>query len=117
MTRLIISTLFGILIGGMFIVNAWGLPEDAGKTIFKASKCSTCHAVKSQSIVKGSGDGTEGKDAPDLSGVGTKHTAAWMTKYLLKKETIDDKKHLKKFKGTDDELETLSNWLATLKSK
>ena len=118
MIKLLTSTLLGTLLGAFFIMNAWSLPDDPpGKAIFKANKCSSCHAVKSQGIVKGGGEESEGKNAPDLSGVGIKHPQDWMSKYLLKKETIDDKKHLKKFKGPDEDLETLTGWLATLKSK
>ncbi len=118
MKNLITSTVLGLLAAGLFLSNAWSLPDDApGKVVFKAQKCSSCHAIKSQGIAKSGGEESKDKEPPDLSNVGTKRTAAWMTKSLLKKETIDDAKHLKKFKGTDDELEVITNWLATLKTK
>lgn len=118
MKNLITSTVLGLLAAGLFLSNAWSLPDDApGKVIFKANKCSSCHAIKSQGIAKTAGEETKDKEPPDLSNVGTKHNAAWMAKYLLKKETLDDAKHLKKFKGSDEDLEVLTNWLATLKTK
>lgn len=115
MLKLITSTVLGLFVAGFFITNAWGFPEDPpGKVIFKDSKCGTCHSITAQGIAK-AGEEKKEKAAPDLSDVGTKHKADWISKYLLKKETLNDDKHLKKFKGTDEELETLSNWLATLK--
>ena len=116
MTKLMVSTFFIIMTVGFFISNAWSFPEVTGKSIFTQSKCASCHSITKQGIQKVAGEESK-KDAPDLSAVGTKHNADWITKFLLKKETLNDKKHLKKFKGSDDELETLSTWLASLKSK
>lgn len=114
MLKLIASTVLGILTAGFFITSAWSFPDVTGKSLFTQNKCNTCHSITSQGIAKGGGEDAK-KDSPDLSKVGTKHNADWISKFLLKKETLNDKKHLKKFKGTDEELETLSNWLATLK--
>jgi hypothetical protein len=41
--------------------------------------------------------------------------AAWMAKYLQRLEAKEGKKHLKKFRGTGDELGVLTEWLASLK--
>jgi mono/diheme cytochrome c family protein len=118
MFKLIASTLLGVLTAAFFITIAWSFPDDPpGKTIFKANKCSSCHGIKAQGISKGESEEKNEKKPPDLSAVGTKHTAEWISKYLLKKETIEGDKHLKKFKGSDEDLETLSTWLAALKSK
>lgn len=88
-----------------------------GKTLFKDNKCTNCHTIKSQSVERtGTAENTESKP-PDLSGVGLKHDAAWITKWLQKEETQNGKKHLKKFKGTDDELGVLAKWLSGLKTK
>jgi cytochrome c2 len=117
MKNFITLTLLGVVTTGFFASGAWSLPDDPpGKIIFKDNKCGSCHSIKSQGIVKG-GEDTKDKAAPDLSNAGTKHNAAWMSKYLLKKETLNDEKHLKKFKGSDEDLEVLTNWLATLKTK
>jgi cbb3-type cytochrome oxidase cytochrome c subunit len=104
-----------------------GAPD--GKSIFVTSKCNSCHAIESQKISAKKDstavDTTEAKQAkegksrkaPDLGGVGVERTADWIIKYLQKLETIAGKKHMKKFKGTDDELKTLAAWLATLKDE
>ena len=37
--------------------------------------------------------------------------------YLKKKVTQNDEKHEKKFRGTDEELVILTNWLSTMKTE
>ena len=109
-----------MLTAAFFLSSAWSFPTDPpGKTIFQASKCSNCHSIKAQGVTKVSSDEAKEmeKTPPDLSAVGTKHTPDWITKFLLKKETLNDKKHLKKFKGSEEELQTLATWLGSLKSK
>ncbi|MDP4198625.1 MAG: cytochrome c [Bacteroidota bacterium] len=89
----------------------------SGKAIFEQYKCSKCHTISSQGIEREGTPPAGGKLPPDLSGVGLRHDAAWMTKWLLKEEEQNGKKHMKKFTGPDDELKTLTTWLATLKKK
>jgi cbb3-type cytochrome oxidase cytochrome c subunit len=55
------------------------------------------------------------KRPPDLSGVGVDQKADWIVKYLQKLETLHEKKHMKKFKGTDSELTELAAWLEAQK--
>lgn len=92
-----------------------------GKPVFSKFKCNSCHTIESQAIVK-KADPTEkdeetGRKPPDLSGVGVKRSAAWIEGYLLKKEMIETRKHMKKFRGTDAELKTLAGWLESLKDE
>jgi cbb3-type cytochrome oxidase cytochrome c subunit len=82
-----------------------------GQQIFIDSKCTKCHSVESLGI-------TSTKNNPnDLSNIGADYDAEFMKKYLVKEETIDDKKHKTKFKGSDEELDALVNWLLTLKTE
>lgn len=87
--------------------------EPKGKILFKEYKCVSCHAIESQGYVK------KGKSsAPDLSNVGSKHSdVEWLKKYLTKQETMNDVKHAISFKGNDEELKTLGEWLTTLKKE
>lgn len=118
MKILIASTLIILVAVTLILTNTWSFSDEApGKTIFIDNKCSSCHSVKSQGIIKSSTEETKEKAPPDLSNVGTKHTGDWMCNYLLKKETLNDAKHLKKFKGSQDDLEVMAKWLATLKTK
>ena len=82
-----------------------------GKTIFTDSKCPMCHSITNEGITA-----MKKGNAPDLSDVGTRFKADFMKKYLIKEATLNDKKHLIKFKGEEADLDTLVNWLANLTS-
>jgi len=92
----------------------------AGQQVFLKYKCNSCHTLEAAKVVKVE-DEDEAKDSstkrkpPDLSGVGKKHNAAWMEKYLTKKEMIDGERHSKKFRGADEELKAVTAWLETFK--
>jgi mono/diheme cytochrome c family protein len=87
-------------------------PEGSdGKTIFVEKKCNTCHSVESQGIESKKKDGT------DLSKTGDKYDAELLAKYITKTEKIDGKEHKTAMKGTEEEIKTVSEWLASLKSE
>jgi mono/diheme cytochrome c family protein len=79
-----------------------------GRAVFGAQHCDECHAVSSQGI-------TSKGDAPDLAGVGNRHPADWLKRFLTKQEELNGHKHKKKFAGTDAELDQLAQWLSSLK--
>ena len=83
--------------------------SDDGKTIFVNSKCNMCHIVSSAGIE------SKKSDAVDLSNVGQDKTVEFLTKYLKKEAKLNDKDHKSAFKGTDDDLTKLVEWLSTLK--
>jgi hypothetical protein len=86
-----------------------------GKTIFIDNKCSNCHSIHTQGI---KGKRPEGGAKPsDLSNTGAKLKPEWIEKWLNKEETLYGKKHMKKFKGTPEELHVLAEWLSSLKEK
>jgi len=107
----------------MFVNVSQSNAQDAkpadGKAIFEANKCMSCHSIKNVGIEakKAEGEEAEENKAPDLSGVGLEKDAEFITKYLQKLEAVNGKKHMKKFKGTEDELKTLAAWLAEQKTK
>lgn len=78
-----------------------------GKTIFEEAKCSKCHSVEKKGVV------LEKKNDkyPDLSTITEGHDAAFWTKFLKKEETLNGKKHAIAFKGGDDDLSVLIQWL------
>jgi hypothetical protein len=108
-----------------------------GKPVFTTYKCSSCHEIASQGITKKAAATkaatpatpaatpatpatpatTTARKPPDLSGVGLVRKADWIKGYLQKKESIEDRKHMKAFKGTDEELATLAAWLESLKDE
>jgi mono/diheme cytochrome c family protein len=79
-----------------------------GKDVFTNAKCGMCHGIETEKLT------TKGK-APDLSNIGAEKKADWIAKFLKKEEKLNDKTHTMAFKGTDDELKTLTTWLASLK--
>ena len=86
-----------------------------GKAIFIEQKCSNCHSVSSQGI---KGLRPEGGAKPnDLSNEGNKFKTAWFEQWLTKKATLNNKKHMRKFRGTPEELHTLAQWLESLTVK
>ena len=84
-----------------------------GKALFLAQKCSTCHTVKAAGIERTTK--SEKMAGPDLDGKVAERGAEWTAKYLRKQADIEGKKHGKEFKGTDEELAALVNWLAAQK--
>jgi mono/diheme cytochrome c family protein len=80
-----------------------------GKSIFVEKKCSSCHSIESADITSNK------KDAVDLSVTGDTYDAEFLIKYLIKEEKIDGKEHKTKMKGTEEEIKTISEWLASLK--
>jgi cytochrome c553 len=101
-----IVALFGFAFS--FAQNKGGI--DA-KKVFEAQKCNLCHSVTSAGII------SKKKDAVDLSTVGSTYKADFLTKYLKKDAKIKDTVHKIAFKGSDDELASITKWLESLKKK
>ena len=80
-----------------------------GKAIFLAQKCNLCHAVSSAAVERTSK--SEKMKGPDLAGVGKRREAVWMRRWLAKEESVNGKKHLFTYKGTQQELDALIAWL------
>lgn len=85
--------------------------DPAGKKIFVDKKCNMCHTVKSAGIE------SKKSDATDLSDVGSKMKSEDMVKYLKKEMKLNNKDHKTAFKGSDEELNKLVEWLSTLKAE
>ena len=92
------------------VVSAQGDKIEAGKKVYAAQKCSTCHSIA----------GVGSKMAP-LDGVGSKLTAAeikaWITNPdpLTEKLATKPKIKMKKYTLPDAELEALVAYVASLK--
>ena len=83
--------------------------SDDGKKVFVDNKCNMCHTVTSAGIE------SKKSDAVDLSTVGKDRTVEFLTKYLKKEAKLNDKDHKSSYKGTDEDLAKLVEWLSTLK--
>ena len=82
-----------------------------GKSLFVEKKCNTCHMVEVAGIE------SKKTDAVDLSKVGDKYDAEFITKYITRKEKIDGKEHKMAIKGSEEEVKTVTEWLVLLKAK
>jgi hypothetical protein len=81
-----------------------------GKTLFIDGKCNMCHAIAKLEIeVK-----NKNSKAPDLGTIDMKDKSDFMMKYLVKEETMNEKKHPVKFAGTGEELKTLVDWFTEI---
>lgn len=83
--------------------------SDDGKKVFVDNKCNMCHTVTVAGIE------SKKSDAVDLSTVGKDRTVEFLTKYLKKEAKLNDKDHKASFKGTEEDLTKLVEWLSTLK--
>ena len=91
--------------------TAAGTPDP--KAIFLAQKCNLCHSLAAASTERT----MKSSKAPDLSGVGLERDAAWIEKFITKKEKLNGKDHQKMFTGSEAELKALAEWLAGMKQK
>jgi rubrerythrin len=101
-----------VLFGAVASVEAARAEGPAGQELFLAQKCDMCHSVSTVGIeAKTKSAAMAGGDLVDLD-----HEADWLTQYLKKETQLDDKDHKKEFKGTDEELQTLVQWLLEQKT-
>ena len=116
--------------------------KESGRKIFVESRCYTCHTINSESkeieavkeeFAKAKGvelkedneEGDEEKKGGDLSDVGNERDVKWLTAFVQDPKDyfkddadckkIAKKKYRKRFKGSEAELQTLVNYLASLK--
>ena len=101
------------LLAAMVLAAPLAAQED-GKAVFEAQKCQLCHGVSSAGIEATTK--SEKLKGPDLTGVGENFDAEWMTKYIKKEVDKEGKKHTKPFKGTDEELQVIIDWLLEQKA-
>ena len=115
------AVVLGFIIVGMFSIDiSHAQGQAAAVAIFTDHECQGCHSVQIAKIDLDIGDlepDEIDEDAPDLSGVGLKHEIDWLKLYLKKKNKQNDEKHEKKFRGTDEEFEVLTNWLVSMKTE
>ena len=89
-------------------------PASDGKTLFTDThKCNMCHGVPAVEIVAKTKN--EKMKGGDLGGK-IETELAELAAYLRKETEMDGKTHKKPFKGTDEELQAIVDWLATLEA-
>lgn len=100
----------GSVFGPAPVAEAAG--ELDGKAVFEAEKCSLCHSVEAADIqAKTTSDKLKG---PDLSGFEPEEGFD-VKKFLHKEAEKNGEVHRREFKGTDEELQALLDWLKATK--
>ena len=86
-----------------------------GEEVFVSGKCGMCHDVSSAGITATTkSDKIKG---PDLAGVTSRQERDWIAKFIRKQTEKDGSSHKKEFKGSDEELAALLDWLETQQSE
>ena len=117
MRRILVLTLaVTIVLSAAFLGTAsMSMGESKGKKVFDSEQCSQCHAVSSAGIEAKTAD--KNKKGPDLTGVGERFEAEWIGKYIKKEANKKGKSHTKPFKGSDEKLQALVDWLLEQKAE
>ena len=89
--------------------------HDAKALFTEAHKCNMCHSVKAAEIEpKTSSDKMKG---PDLSGYEMTMSFEKLSAFIRKTSQLDGKDHKKGFKGSDEELKAIVDWLGSLEAQ
>lgn len=92
--------------------------EPAGHQAFLDQRCNMCHAVSTAGIeAKTSSEKMKGPDLVDLAKHETLGDKATLAKYIKQEAKVDGEEHKKGFKGTDEELQALVDWLLEQKAE
>ena len=91
---------------------AGGEAEEPGRDAFVTQKCNLCHGVETRGIAAKAK--SEKVLSTDLSAVADRRDREWLAQFLLREVELEGKPHKKEFKGDDEELQTLLDWLGTL---
>lgn len=106
------ATLVAVVASWTVLVSTGAAAAD-GKALFVENKCNTCHSVDSQSIEKTS----EKMKGPDLSNAASLlESAEWAKSFIKREAKKDGKSHVRPFRGSDEDLEAIVDWLMTLEA-
>ena len=90
-----------------------GEAEMEGKEQFMSAGCATCHSVATAEIeAKTTSEKMRG---PDVGGLKSDNVEE-LVQYIRKEVERDGKSHMKGFKGTDEELQAIIDWLGSLEA-
>ncbi len=99
----------------LFPATSVASDNDAETLFTETHKCNMCHSVKAEGIeAKTTSEKMKGGD---LSGFETKKPFSEIAAYVRKEGELDGKSHKKPFKGTDEELQTILDWLGSLEAQ
>ncbi len=87
------------------VTQAEGGQIAQGQKVYKDKKCAICHVIK----------GRGGKLGGDLSKAGAKRNARWLRGFMKNPKAVMPKVKMMPFRGSDEELDALVAYLASLK--
>ncbi|WP_447974725.1 c-type cytochrome [Nitrospira sp. Kam-Ns4a] len=106
------NTIAGTILGAALLFglsSAWAQADPVqivkGEQVYREKTCALCHMIRGQG----------GKTGPELSEVGAKRDAQWLKGFLKEPKAMMPKAKMLPFKGSDEELEALVAYLASLK--
>jgi mono/diheme cytochrome c family protein len=106
----------GSAVALLLLVSAasiWAGEAEMGKEQFMSGGCATCHSVASADIeAKTTSEKMRG---PDVGGLKSDNVEE-LVQYIRKEVERDGKSHMKGFKGTDEELQAIIDWLGSLEA-
>lgn len=102
--------LLACLLTAPTVAQAEGDAATQGPKLFTAHKCNLCHGVETMGIEAKTK--SEKLVGPDLSAYESEDFDS-LAKFLRKQEEADDGPHKREFAGSDEELKTLLDWLAS----
>ena len=88
---------------------------DAKRLFTETHKCSMCHSVAAADVEARTK--SEKLRGPDMSGFQTDMSFEKLAAFARKQAEIDGKPHKKEFKGTDEELQAILDWLGSLEAQ
>lgn len=88
---------------------------DAKALFVDTHKCNMCHGVAAADIEAKTK--SEKMMGPDLSGFKTDKDMAEIAAFIRKEADLDGESHKKEFKGTDEELKAIVDWLGSLEAQ
>ncbi len=104
-------TVTGTILGAVLLFGmspGWAQADPVqivkGEQVYREKKCALCHMIR----------GKGGKTGPELSEVGAKRDAQWLKEFMKEPKAMMPKAKMLPFKGSDEELEALLAYLASL---
>lgn len=113
MKNIVSLVLFAVT--AIFIFGAastYTFDEPAGLKVFNDQKCITCHSVEAVELISKN----KKTDIPDLSKLEGELDADFLKSYLKKQAKLHDKDHATAFKGSEEELAAVVDWIISLNS-
>ena len=115
-STLLLVSLLGLAYLGLGLATpAPTLADDDGREIFLNESCDACHGVRVAGIEPRRRRAR--RRGPDLTNLAARRTDAWLSRYLQQEIDLDGRRHKTGFKGSDEELQALVDWLLEQKSE